>query len=138
VLIENINDAKLIINYDLLILPGKITCMNTKPHTVSGSRYYGKSSIIVPLIGLGSLILIVCYFVFTAHDAEGQLWGEAIGFVLGGLILIVSTITGLIFAFISKRIEKSRSLFWTGLILNIVLLSLILYILVPFFLRCLR
>ncbi len=113
--------------------------MNSTPQPAkSESRFYGKAAVIAPLIGLGTLILIVGFFVLTAHDSEGQLWGEVIGFFLGGSILIISTIFGLGFTFVSKRSEKSRSLLWAGLILNTILLSLILYILIPVALRFIR
>jgi hypothetical protein len=113
--------------------------MNSTPQPAKrDSRFFGTASVIAPLIGLGMLVLIVCFFVFTAHDSEGQLWGQVIGYFLGGSILIVSTIIGLCFAFVSRRSEKRPLIFWTGLILNIILLSLILYILIPVALRFIR
>ena len=114
--------------------------MNNTPEKIkSGSCFHGKASVVAPLVGAASLVCIVLFFVLTAHDSEGQLWGQLIGAIIGSPVLLISTFFGLRFGWISRREEKCRLLFSAGLVLNFILLLLILYILFsalfPFFVR---
>jgi hypothetical protein len=111
--------------------------MNDASDKPKGDNYYGKYSVIFPLIGLASLVLIVCFLVFVSHDAEGRLWAQAIGFLFGGPILVIMTILGLASARASFKKEQCSRLAWAGLILNLCLLALMLYLLLPLVVRLL-
>jgi hypothetical protein len=93
------------------------------------SHFYGKSSIIVPSVGIGLCIIICSILVFTASDSEGRLVGETIGIILGGGILCVSALVGLVFALFSRVREKCYLLSMIGLIFNVVLILFLLAVL---------
>jgi hypothetical protein len=90
---------------------------------------YGKLSIAMPLIGIAVLVSVVFFFILNAKDSEGRLWGQVIGEISGGLILLVSAILGIGFAYVSRKKEKCYLISSVGLIFNIILLLFMLYIL---------
>ena len=97
--------------------------MRSASNELEGSSFYGKFSIILPFVGLATSILLFCFLIFTANDPEGRLWGEVIGIILGGAIVIILTIIGFCFSLISLHKERCPWFTWTGLILNLCLLA---------------
>ena len=77
------------------------------------------------------LISMFCFFVILANYAESEIWGGFICLIIGGLISSVLIIIGLGFALIAIKTAQNYWLRWSGLILNLALLGLVLYWLSP-------
>jgi hypothetical protein len=98
-----------------------------------GSRSCGISSIVVPLAGVGLAISAFLLCTFLQPDVESESFGAFFGFIIGGVILVISIFSGLVLALISMAREKCRSLAFIGAILSVLLLLFLLYVVIKRF-----
>ncbi|HEY3913715.1 MAG TPA: hypothetical protein VGN61_04440 [Verrucomicrobiae bacterium] len=94
---------------------------------------WGKSSIILPLVGVGIFILPICFWVYPRNGGAAQSWLLTQTAIFAGLLLLVLAILGLIMALVSFKKEKNPFFSWIGITLNIALLSLMIFLLVSLF-----
>jgi hypothetical protein len=103
--------------------------MNTPTDNTNSGNLYGKSSIILPFCALTASILLLWFLVLIANGSEGRFWATVIGLILGEGIVIIVAIIGFGLALVSLKKEQYPWLAWTGLILNLIFLALMIYFL---------